>query len=65
MHIFLFILLSHPHDQKNTMRGEIQTRNGIEATEKGKYFERKDTENTKMKNGQAGSLLTICIRRVG
>lgn len=47
------------------MRGEIQTRNGIEATEKGKYFERKDTENTKMKNGQAGSLLTICIRRVG
>ena len=28
MHIFLFILLSHSHDQKNTMRGEIQTRNG-------------------------------------
>lgn len=24
------------------------------ATEKGKYFERKDTENTKFKNGQAG-----------
>lgn len=35
------------------------------ATEKGKYFERKYTENTKMKNGQAGPLLTICIRHAG
>lgn len=38
-------------------RGEIQTRNGNEeriarATKNGKYFERKNTEHTKMRDGQ-------------
>lgn len=56
MHIFLFILLSHSHDQKYTMRGEIQTRNGIEERgclcyRKRYIFWKKDTENTKLKNG--------------
>lgn len=53
MHIFLFILLSHSHDQKYTMRGEIQTRmvlsRAIFMLQKKVYILEKDTENTKLK----------------